>query len=180
MAAHAVVMADADHDARSLAAMRAWAHPVRLRILSLLTGEAMSAAEVARALDLTHANASYHLRHLHSAGLLTIAGTEKVRGGIATRYRYSPGLEPRGVGGPTPQVTFQALADELVRRGHHARPGQQVVSDADLWVSEEAWTAARRAVYEAVDTLHRAAVPAQSPGAVRTSTTVAMFLLDPS
>ena len=32
-------------------------------------------------------------------------------------------------------------------------------------------------VYEAVDALHRA-VPAQSPGAVRTSTTVAMFLLD--
>jgi hypothetical protein len=160
-----------------LAAMRAWAHPVCLRILGLLTGEVMSAAEVARAVDLTHANALYHLRHLHSAGLFTIAGTEKVRGGVATRYRYSPELEPRGAGGPTPQVTFRVLADELVRWGHHARPGRQVVSDADLWVSEEAWTAARTAVDEAVGALHRA-VPAHTPGAVRTSTTVAMFLLD--
>jgi len=160
-----------------LAAMRAWAHPVRLRILILLTGGAMSAVEVARALDLTHANASYHLRHLQSAGLFTIAVTEKVRGGVATRYRYSPQLEPRGAVGPTPQATLQVLADEIVRRGRHARPCRQVVTDADPWVSEEAWTAARTAVYEAVDALHRA-VPAQSPGAVRTSTTVAMFLLD--
>ena len=40
-------------------ALRATAHPVRLQILSLLTGAEMSAAEVARELDLTHANASY-------------------------------------------------------------------------------------------------------------------------
>lgn len=161
-----------------LAAMRARAHPVRLRILSLLTGEAMSAAEVARALDLTHPNASCHLRHLHSAGLFTIAGTETVRGGVATRYRYRPELEPCGAGGPTLQATFQVLADEIVRRGHHARPCRQAVTDADLWASEEAWTAARTAVDEAVDALHRAAVPTQTPGTVRTSTTVAVFLLD--
>ena len=49
---------------RGVARLRAMAHPVRLRILSLLTAEAMSAADVARALDLTHANASYHLRVL--------------------------------------------------------------------------------------------------------------------
>ena len=40
-------MGDTDHDA--VARLRATAHPVRLRILSLLTAEAMSAAEVARA-----------------------------------------------------------------------------------------------------------------------------------
>ena len=47
-----------------VASLRAVAHPVRLRILSLLTGTELSAAEVARELDLTHANASYHLRVL--------------------------------------------------------------------------------------------------------------------
>jgi hypothetical protein len=139
----------------------------------------MIAAEVARALDLGHANASYHLRHLPSAGLFSIAGTEKVRGGITTLYGCSPELEPRGAAGPTPQATFQVLADEIVRRGRHARLCRQVVTDADLWVSEEAWTAARTALHEAVDALHRAG-PAERPGAVRASTTVAMILLDAS
>lgn len=41
-------------------ALRALAHPLRLRLLSLLTGAAMSAAQVAREVGGTHANASYH------------------------------------------------------------------------------------------------------------------------
>src|SRR5215831_8426663 len=67
--------------------MRALAHPVRLRILSLLTGAAMTAAEVARELRLTHANASYHLRQLHAAGTIQVAGEERTRGGPAKRSR---------------------------------------------------------------------------------------------
>lgn len=55
------------------AELRALAHPLRLRILSLLTGQAMSAAEVARALGCTQANASYHLRLLASVGGRTCA-----------------------------------------------------------------------------------------------------------
>src|SRR5690349_22155121 len=75
-------------DTDAVARLRASAHPVRLRILSLLTAEAMSAAEVARALDTTHANASYHLRVLHDVGELVVEGEEKIRGGVAKRYRY--------------------------------------------------------------------------------------------
>lgn len=159
--------------------MRAWAHPVRLRVLSLLTAQAMSAAEVARELDLTHANASYHLRHLHSAGLLSVESTEKVRGGLAKRYRYRPEQEPENPRSSTPISTFQALADELTRRGVQARAGRQVVSDADLWVLPGDWADAREAVYAAMAGLHRAAVPADTPGAVRTSSTVAMFEMHP-
>ena len=62
-------------------ALRAVAHPVRLQILSLLTGAELSAAEVARELGLTHANASYHLRVLAEAGEVVVAGEEKIRGG---------------------------------------------------------------------------------------------------
>ena len=54
----------------------------------------MSAAEVARELDLTHANASYHLRVLHDAGELVVESEEKIRGGVAKRYRYVVGREP--------------------------------------------------------------------------------------
>src|SRR6188472_798006 len=73
------------------AGLRALAHPVRLRILSLLTGAAMTAADLARELDLTHANASYHLRQLVAAGAVELAGEERIRGGVAKRYRYRPG-----------------------------------------------------------------------------------------
>ena len=63
-------MTDETSDPGDVARLRATAHPVRLRIMSLLTAEAMSAADVARALELTHANASYHLRVLHDIGEL--------------------------------------------------------------------------------------------------------------
>ncbi len=79
--------------------LRALAHPLRLRILSLLTGTELSAAEVARELGVTHANASYHLRQLAAAGEVVVAGEERIRGGVAKRYRHPweerPGTTPR-------------------------------------------------------------------------------------
>ena len=74
-------MSDGLTDPKAVSALRSVAHPVRIRILSLLTAEAMSAAEVARELGLTHANASYHLRVLHEAGEVVIESEEKIRGG---------------------------------------------------------------------------------------------------
>src|ERR1700754_99930 len=97
--------------------LRALAHPLRLRILSLLTGSAMSAAEVARELGLTHANASYHLRQLLAAGQLVEAGEESIRGGRAKRYRYdvdAPGATSHDAGDRA--AFFRLLSSELVRR----------------------------------------------------------------
>ncbi|MGW5673350.1 helix-turn-helix domain-containing protein, partial [Micromonospora sp. NPDC003776] len=49
--------------------LRALAHPVRLRMLSLLWGAPLSAAALARELAISHALASQHLRRLDAAGL---------------------------------------------------------------------------------------------------------------
>ena len=46
--------------------------------------------QISRELGLTHANASYHLRNLLAGGLILVAGEEKIRGGVAKRYRYDP------------------------------------------------------------------------------------------
>ena len=62
-------------------------HPLRLRILSLLTGVAMSSAELARELDMNHAAVSFHVRKLADAGYLELAQTRSVRGGKERRYR---------------------------------------------------------------------------------------------
>ena len=90
-------------------------------MLSLLTGAPMSAAEVARELGLTHANASYHLRQLLAAGLLVVAGEETIRGGRAKRYRYdvdAPGARRRRR--RAGDLLAALLADELLRRSPSA------------------------------------------------------------
>jgi DNA-binding transcriptional ArsR family regulator len=154
------------------------AHPVRLRILSLLTGAAMSAAEVARELDLTHANASYHLRLLAQTGHLVEAGEEAIRGGRAKRYRYDDERPVQMAPDTATAVLFyDAIAAELVRRARlrKHRSGRATSSDAELWVSEEAWGTAVDQVLATVDELHRAALPIRSAGALHVSITTALF-----
>jgi DNA-binding transcriptional ArsR family regulator len=161
--------------------LRAMAHPVRLQILSLLTGSAMSAAEVARELSLTHANASYHLRLLAEAGLLTDAGEERIRGGRAKRYRHeveAPRHTPSDAGSEA--LFYRAMADELVRRAARRRQveGRGMSTDADLWVPPDVWARAVDRMTEAVRELHHAAEPVRSTDAVHVSVTAALFELD--
>lgn len=124
-------------DTSSVSALRATAHPVRLRILSLLTASALSAAEIARELDLTHANASYHLRVLADAGAVVEGGEEKIRGGVAKRYRHPRDAyrtQPTGAGtsaGPEDgQAYVRAIADELVRRFGQRAPNTPAITTA--------------------------------------------------
>ncbi len=174
--------------------MRAVAHPVRLRMLSLLTGAPMSATELAQELDITHANASYHLRLLVAAGMLEPAGEENVRGGVAKRYRYlvrAPGT-PGAAGSPattTPTTTgeidlerlpvWQAIADELVRRAHHQVRTEHPVllSDAELWVEPETWQRVVALAAEASNLLHTNARRARTSGTLRVNATMALFEL---
>jgi DNA-binding transcriptional ArsR family regulator len=166
-------------DAGAVARLRATAHPVRLRILSLLTAEAMSAAEVARALDLTHANASYHLRQLHGVGALVVEGEEKIRGGVAKRYRYDasrdvspgrPGLDER--------IAYaRAMAAENERRLLDAAPGVSTSSDLETWVDVTSWRHALDLLHEASHVLHAAARPPGTPDTVHVSVTHTAFTM---
>lgn len=140
-------------DQRAISALRAVAHPVRIRMLSLLTAQAMSAAEVARTLDLTHANASYHLRLLHDAGELVVESEQEIRGGVAKRYRYVPGgnsERPPSPRSSADRVAYvRATTEETVRRlaQHRLTTGQMF--DIEAWVEPSVWE-------EAVDLLMRA------------------------
>ena len=164
--------------------LRALAHPVRLQILSLLTGAELSAAEVARELGLTHANASYHLRTLHVAGELTVTGEERIRGGVAKRYRHewrrSPAATSAKKGRSKDATAFvRAAAGELVRRYSDRATGRgsgrSWLTDAELWVDPATFERACELVEEASHLLHDAAQPPRSKGAIRVNMTSAMF-----
>lgn len=168
-------------DGQAVARLRSVAHPVRLRILSMLTAEAMSAAEVARTLDLTHANSSYHLRVLLDAGELVVESEEKVRGGVAKRYRY---LVARADDRPShPQTNDDLIAwqsathAEVVRRISGRVPGPSTSADIETWVTAEAWGRAVTEIVDAMVRLHDEARPPHTPGTIHVSASTQGFVM---
>lgn len=150
-------------------------------MLSLLTGATMSAAEVARELGTTQANASYHLRRLHAAGLLDVAEEVRIRGGRARRFHHDPdsGSRLQRRGPEDAALLAEALGAELRRRTAQRQPGVQGLStDAELWVEPAVWAQFRDTVRAASATLHREARPPRTEGTVRVSATMALFLMN--
>lgn len=169
----AVVMTD-----EQISSLRATAHPLRLRMLSLLTSSAMSAAEVARELGITHANASYHLRQLHDADLVVVEGEERIRGGVAKRYRY---LTDRPEPKPSDAdlgAQVQAMCSELLRRFADRRPGRGNFTDAELWVTPETWEQALDLITQGSLLIHEQAQRPRTKGTVPVNLTVAAFRME--
>ena len=163
-----------------LGQMRATAHPLRLRMLNLLTNQALSAAEVARELDITHANASYHLSTLADVGLLKVVGEEKIRGGVAKRYQH-PWNETKSVPAGAPPEDYgahvAAMAAEMTRRyGDTRRKGTLV--DAEMWVTPDVWKEVRDLVIRASKLIHAEAQPMRTEGTMHVNLTVAAFEME--
>ena len=72
--------------------MRALAHPIRVRMVVLLRGEALSASDLARRLDLRFGSARFHLHKLVDADIAVPAGERVDRGGTALLFRVPEGL----------------------------------------------------------------------------------------
>lgn len=170
-------------DSDSTSALRATAHPLRLRILSLLTGTELSAAEVARELGITHANASYHLRVLAKAGEVVEAGEETIRGGVAKKYRHpwELGEKPVRTDPEAREQYLRAMGTELVRRSRLRRPGAPTLTaDAEMWVSTEVRDEVLDLVTRASKIIHAEAQPPRTPGTVHVNLTLAVFeMADP-
>lgn len=164
-------------DPTAIAKLRAGAHPLRLRILSLLTGAEMSAAEVARELSITHANASYHLRVLAEAGQVVEAGEERIRGGIAKRYRHPWRDSHLTASSPEERLALvHAAADELIRRIGMRQPQTRLaLTDAELWVTPEVWQRVCALVTEASELLHAEAKPPRTAGTQHVNMTAVLF-----
>ncbi|PWU58946.1 ArsR family transcriptional regulator [Micromonospora globispora] len=160
--------------------LRALAHPVRLRMLSLMWSAPLSAAALARELEISHALASQHLRKLDTAGLVELADVRTRRGGRERRYRAVRGswLSDQREG---QALLAESLARNLLDRAAHRAPDTAgLTTDAELWVSPEDWAAARHRMHAIMTELHDAARPPHAPGTVRVGATVMAFeMTDP-
>jgi DNA-binding transcriptional ArsR family regulator len=151
-------------------------------MLSLLTGAELSAAEVARELGTTQANASYHLRFLLETGLLVIAGEEEVRGGRAKKYRHPWDRTGRDAARTASEADRQAYVSVLAaaipaRYAERGGPGPQLFTDADLWVEPEVWAEVLDLVTPASRIIHERARPPRTAGTLRANLSVAAFTI---
>lgn len=158
--------------------LRALAHPVRLRIVSLVWNVPLSAAELSRELGISHALASQHLRRLDAVGLVELAEVRANRGGRERRYRAvhgSPLSDQRHEG---VRLIAEAMACNLRDRAARREPGAEgVTSDVELWVPPEVWADFRQRLAALFAGLHDAARAPHAPGTVGIGATVMAFPL---
>lgn len=162
--------------------LKALSNPTRLRILSMLTGRALSATQVSLELGIRHGSASYHLRQLQNAGLIETAEVERVNGGIQRRYRYL--LPPEQDAPRSPWnvddllLVIEALSTEMRRRALLSKPGLSAAIDGEYWVPEGTWGAVRSDIQAATRRLHEAAKPSRAAGMVHVSASALLFEMD--
>ena len=148
------------HRVAGLPAMRALAHPTRVRMLHLLRAERLSASELARRLGIRFGSAQYHLRSLERAGIALRVGERSRRGGTEILFEVPHGLwvdvEPNA---PLEvrQAMNRAYVAELLRRMDEAATERHavdhdVLSTREIELDADGIDAANEAVH---DFLHR-------------------------
>ena len=158
--------------------LRALSHPLRLQILSLLTGTAMSSAELARELGMSHAAVSFHVRQLVAAGYLELAETRSVRGGQERRYRARTAGRAEWEQ-EDPRLAVRAVSQEVLRRAADSTSqAWRLFGDAELWVAPEIWDEVVRQIGAAIVDLHAAARAPRTPESVHVSATAMLFAID--
>ncbi|TMR35308.1 ArsR family transcriptional regulator [Nonomuraea zeae] len=159
--------------------LRALANPLRIRIVSLLTGASLSAAEVAEELGIAHASASYHLRQLAEAGYLEQVDEQPPRGGKGRPrrcYRYDPSSAARLDRTDGRLLLHEAMSADLARR--LAQAGAQRTSmDAEVWLDRQTWEEVVGLIDQAVSLVHGKAGPPRSADRVKVSMTALLLEL---
>jgi predicted ArsR family transcriptional regulator len=164
---------------QGLIPLRAMAHPVRLRILSLTGGAAMSAAEIADELGILHAAASYHARQLAEAGLLQVVDDTEMRSGPGrppVRYRYVPTQSQRLDRSGGAEALWNATSQDILRR-LRARTRSRVGADAEVWMSADDFERVCVLAQQISDLIHQRAQRAGTRGTIHGSVSVFAFEL---
>jgi DNA-binding transcriptional ArsR family regulator len=67
--------------------VKAMSHPLRVRILALLSERTASPVELAEWVEATLGTVAYHVRTLHRLGLIELVDETRVRGAVEHHYR---------------------------------------------------------------------------------------------
>src|SRR5688572_7787559 len=92
--------------------VKALAHPIRMKILSILDRGTATPKELAEILGLPLENVSYHVRTLKDFGFIKLEKTRQVRG--AVEHHYKVAARPRigdKLWAQTPRVVQEAMVD---------------------------------------------------------------------
>ena len=160
--------------------LRAMAHPVRLQILSLTTGAALSASELADELGIAHAAASYHARQLADAGLLQVVDDTRARSGRGrppVHYRYVAPLSERLDRSGGQEALWAATSQDLQRR-LRARSRHHVGADAEVWLAPADFEEICGLAQQISDLIHERAQPPHADGTVHGSVSIFAFELE--
>jgi DNA-binding transcriptional ArsR family regulator len=107
-------------------ALRALAHPLRVRILEQLR-EPASAAEIARRLSQSRQNLNYHLKELARGGLVRRVGERRSGGFVETLYQSEPGSVVLTSDGPVTLPDCETSVQETGEAGPAAGRWQGLV-----------------------------------------------------
>ena len=177
--------------------IKALAHPLRVRILSILeTRDMASPNEMAAELDVSLGVMSYHVRRLHALGFLELVKRTPRRGAIEHHYRAkarprvsddvwaeTPGIVKRAMVGATlQQITGHVNA--AAAGGGFERP-EAHLSRTVLMLDDEGWAQLAAEMVRWVDVVERIEAESQerieaSPGGEAESTakrTAAVMML---
>jgi predicted transcriptional regulator len=102
--------------------IRALAHPLRQRILHLLTDAPYTNKQLAHTLQVSPPRLHFHVRDLHAAGLIEIV-SERPKGGVIEKYyravarilRLGASISPALSNIELLESSFEAIRQELVR-----------------------------------------------------------------
>ena len=153
--------------------LRAFAHPVRLRMLSLLRARDLSATQLAGELGIATASASYHLRRLAAARLVEMADERVRRGGKERFYRLSRPIAELPFGTQDRRDFAQSALTEARRKLAHADLSvASTVGAAELWLDPQDWAELVERQRQLMSELVRRAKPRGSAGTAPVSFTV--------
>lgn len=159
------------------AQLRILSHPLRLRMLSLLMAEELSAAQLGRRLDVSQASASYHVRRLEAAGLIELVEERARRGGRERIFRLGEDQALELSGAEREGFMQAALLEGRRRLADVDAEALSATADAELWVDAQVHERLDARARDLARDMHQHARPARTAGTTRLSLTLLLFAM---
>jgi len=146
--------------------VKAFRHPLRVRILAMLQERKATPVELAGWLDASLGTVAYHVRTLHQLGLLDLVDETRVRGAVAHHYRAKerPRISDEAWAAAPPVAKQAAVGAALQTIDDYARASAAAggfdgagahITRTSMRLDPEGWKQASRACQKLLEDLQR-------------------------